>query len=486
MAPGAGKADAQMILPQLRRSLCCPSCRGPLVDAPEGLDCVDCATRFPQVDSIPSLLPQPSQQPEAGEIELTLMILTFNEESNLSHSLPEARRVLDDLGIHYEVLVVDGNSRDRTREVAASFGARVLVQSRPGYGNAFREGLQQVRGNYLLTLDADLSHDPNYIQVLWQRRHTAELLVGSRYVSGGEALMPLSRHFLSRILNRTFGTLLSVPVQDLSSGFRLYKSSVLRLVELQGRDFDILIELLVKLYIGGYRIAELPMFYKPRQEGVSNAQVTKFAVSYGKALGRLWWARNSLRAADYDSRAFHSLFPLQRFWQRQRYAKIHSLLGGRTSSILDVGCGSSKIIQSLPGAVGLDLLSRKLRYLRSLHPQLVQADVSALPFVDGAFDTVICSQVLDRISQPDQAVEQMVRVLKPGGSLILGIPDYGTLVWRLIYPFYKRLIPDGYPGPKKPKLKRQDALALFERHGLELVRETYVGQGEWIGVGRKR
>lgn len=438
------------------------------------------------IDGIPSLVPQPELPAAADEFEMTLMILARNEEENLRHSLGEARRVLDDLGIRYEVLVVDGGSRDATREVAASLGARVHAQTRPGYGNAFREGLQQVRGTYLLTLDADLSHDPNYIQVLWQRRQTAELLVGSRYIAGGEALMPLSRRFLSRVLNTTFGGLLSVPVADLSSGFRLYKSSVLRLVDLQGRDFDILIELLVKLFISGYRVAELPMFYKPRGEGQSNAQLRHFAASYGRALWRLWRARNSLRASDYDSRAYHSLFPLQRFWQRQRYAKILDLLEGRTSSILDVGCGSSKIIQSLPGAVGVDCLARKLRYLRSIHPQLVHADIFSLPFADASFETVICSQVIDRIPDADRALAQLVRVLKPGGRLILGSPDYGTWTWKTIYPFYKRMIPDGNPGKGNPKLNRGDLHALLERHGLELLKETYVGGGEWIGLARRR
>lgn len=474
-----------MIPSQLRRSLICPRCRGGLQDFPDCLRCPVCGVDYPVVDGIPSLVPEPESSEDSGELDMTLMILARNEEENLRHTLSEARRVLDDLGIRYEVLVVDGGSRDGTREVAASLGARVHPQTRPGYGNAFREGLEQVRGAYLLTLDADLSHDPNYIQVLWQRRHTAELLVGSRYVAGGEALMPLSRQFLSRVLNKTFGGLLSVPVADLSSGFRLYKSSVLRSVDLQGRDFDILIELLVEIFIKGYRVAELPMFYKPRGEGQSNAQLRQFATSYGRALWRLWRARNSLRASDYDSRAFHSLFPVQRYWQRQRYAKILQLLEGRTSSILDVGCGSSKIIQSLPGAVGVDCLARKLRYLRSIHPQLVHADIFQLPFADATFETVICSQVIDRIPDADRAVAQLVRVLKPGGCLILGSPDYGTWTWKAIYPFYKRMIPDGNPGKGNPKLNREDLLALLERHGLKLIRETYVGGGEWIGLARR-
>ena len=475
-----------MLSAQLRRSLCCPRCHAALEESPGFLTCSACQVRFPVLDDIPSLLPDPPEEPAEDSLDLTLMVLARNEAENLSRALPEARRVLDDLGITYEILVIDAGSRDATQDVVTAFGARLHVQSESGYGNAFREGLQLIQGRYLLTLDADLSHDPNYIQVLWDRRHSAELLVGSRYTPGGEARMPIFRLLLSQMLNRSFGKLLSIPVSDLSSGFRLYKSSVLRTVNLQGRDFDILIELLVKLYMEGYRVTELPMFYKPRGQGHSNVRFARFAWSYTAALWRMFKTRNSVLAADYDSRAYHSVIPPQRYWQRHRYSIILRFIGDHTSSILDVGCGSSKIIQSLPGAVGTDFLLRKLRYLRRIHPQLVHSTIFDLPFQDASFETVICSQVIEHIPNTDDAMSELVRVLKPGGRLILGTPDYGTLNWRIIEPIYERVIPGGYAGEHITNLDRPALHSLLDKHGIDLLEEDYVGGGEWIGLGRKR
>jgi len=76
-------------------------------------------------------------------------------------------------------------------------------------------------------MDADLSHPPTFVADLWAHRDEAEVLVASRYVPGGAATMPLLRALLSRILNRVFARGLGVPLEDLSSGFRLYRTSVL-------------------------------------------------------------------------------------------------------------------------------------------------------------------------------------------------------------------------------------------------------------------
>ena len=96
-------------------------------------------------------------------------------------------------------------------------------------------------------------------------------------------------------------------------------------------------------------------------------------------MGKLIALRNSVKAADYDSRAFDSWIPLQRYWQRARFRVIRSMVDG-SSRILDIGCGSSRIVQTLPQAVGLDMQIRKLRWLRASGRQLVQGSLSTLPF----------------------------------------------------------------------------------------------------------
>src|SRR5512143_1092335 len=97
-----------------------------------------------------------------SDVELTAVVPVLNERDNLAQLLPRLARVLDGLGCATEVLVVDGGSTDGTAEAARELGARVLVQRTPGYGGALREAFAAAAGRYIVTLDADLSHDPDF------------------------------------------------------------------------------------------------------------------------------------------------------------------------------------------------------------------------------------------------------------------------------------------------------------------------------------
>lgn len=473
----------------LLRLLRCPDHRAPLQLEGEEFRCQAQGCRYPILDGVPSLLDtserrnRPSDR-ASDEPDLSVLVLTRDEAGNIGRLLTETKSVLEELGVDFELRVVDGHSRDATVEEALSAGAKVDRQQEPGYGSAFRQGLSACRGRWILTLDADGSHDPNFLRSVWEQRHQAELVIASRY-SGGEARMPWSRWFLSRLLNIVVKRLLSLPVQDLSSGYRLYQRSALQEIALEGRDFEVLIELLTKLYLNGNQVREVPFFYKPRGEGRSKAALLRFARSYLKACWRLWRLRNSIEAADYDARAYHSVLYPQRYWQQKRFAIIVGMLEGQTRSILDVGCGSSKIIQFLPGAVGLDFNLRKLRYLRRYHTQLVHGSVFDLPFDDHSFETVVCSQVIEHIPDTTRAVSELLRVLRPGGRLILGTPDYAGWQWPLIERVYERVIPGGYAEEHITHLTRNGMVALVESLGASFEREDTILKAEWIGQFRK-
>jgi len=420
-----------------------------------------------------------------SDIDLTVLVPVLDECDNVATLLPRLERVLQALQCHYEILVVDGGSRDRTVEVARALGAQVLRQRAPGYGGALREGFAAASGRYVLTLDADLSHDPDFVVKLWQTRETADVVIASRYVRGGVAYMPLSRKLLSRTLNRFFALGLGLPVRDLSSGFRLYRATALHELRLTGRNFDVLEEILVKAYAAGYRVAEMPFTYYPRDHGSSHARVFRFGLSLLGAFARLWGLRNSIASADYDERAFYSRIPLQRWWQRRRH-RIVTSLARATGRTLDVGCGSSVILQSLNHAVGLDVKLSKLRYMRKYRAPLVQGSVTALPFRDGSFDCVVCSQVIEHIPEDPAIFRELVRVLRADGLLILGTPDYATIGWRVIEPLYGFFAPGGYEDEHITHYTLESLTELARRHDLEIVSRAYVFKSELILGLRKR
>jgi dolichol-phosphate mannosyltransferase len=223
----------------------------------------------------------------AAPLDLSVVIPAHNEGPNLRELLPPLRALLSGLGIRSEIFVVVRCEDDATRDAVGGGPGAILRQDEPGYGGALRTGLRAAAGEFVLTMDADLSHPPTFVADLWRRRQDAELLIASRYVKGGGARMPLHRALLSRVLNRFFALGLGVPLRDLSSGFRLYRRSALVMDEVTAKDFDVLPEIVVRVYRHGWRVQEVPFLYEPRVHGSSNARIVPFGLAYLRTFGRL-------------------------------------------------------------------------------------------------------------------------------------------------------------------------------------------------------
>lgn len=412
-------------------------------------------------------------------LDLSIVVPTLNERENIALLIPALRRLVDSLAITCEILVVDGGSTDGTVEEATMGGARAIVVPTGGYGEAVRVGLSEAAGAYVVTMDADLSHEPRVVADLWAARGPLTIAIASRYVPGGSARMSWSRWALSRSLNVVFARGLSLPARDLSSGFRIYPASAARALRAGASDFDVLPELLVRAHCGGWRIVEVPFDYAPRHAGSSKARVLRLGRAYLRTFGHLWKLRNSIEAADYDERAFDSLVPLQRYWQRRRHA-IVTRTDAPLGRVLDVGCGSSRILRDLGNVVGVDVAFHKLRYMKRYGPRLVQGSVFALPFRDAAFDTVVCSEVIEHITAGDAPLRELARVQRQGGRLVLGTPDYARRSWRIIEAVYRVLAPGGYADEHITQYTHDQLRDLVIRLGYRHVRTDYVFRSEMI------
>ena len=225
------------------------------------------------------------------DVELSIVIPAWNERENLEVLLPALDRVIARLGVTAEIIVADAGSRDGTEEAARRLGAVAVRQVERGYGGAVLMGFDASRAPWVVTMDADLSHEPSFIEELWTRREQADVLIASRWVPGGGADMSRFRALLSHILNRTFTLLLALPFRDISSGYRLYRRSILKDVRPEARDFDFLEEILIRAHNLGRRIVEVPFYYKPRGSGNSHARLIKFGWAYVKTLARMWRLR---------------------------------------------------------------------------------------------------------------------------------------------------------------------------------------------------
>jgi dolichol-phosphate mannosyltransferase len=427
---------------------------------------------YPIFDGIPSFVAPTLRSPvnEGGDrkTQLTVLVSSLHpglhrkrgKEADFDGLLNALRKELRTLAIDHELKVLDAGST---------------------YGQSLRRGLEQAAGEYVLTLDADGSHDPSFLAAIWAARSEAEAVIASRYTAGGSADMPRTRRALSRLLNGTLRRGLSLPSSDLSSGYRLYRRAAVAALPLQATGFDILQEILIRMVAEGYRVREIPFHYQAR--GGRHAWLARFAASNLKTFGAMWKLRNSIASADYDARAYNSPIPLQRYWQRRRFAVITTMAAG-AQRVLDVGCGSSRIIGS-GRMVALDIVLAKLRYARRYGNPVVHGSIFELPFKDGAFDCVICSEVVEHVPADERVFSELERVLEPGGRLILGTPDYDRWRWRALEWLYGRLAPGGYADEHITHYGRTNLTAYLSARGMTVEAVDYVGGSEMVFSLRK-
>ncbi|MGE0359236.1 MAG: methyltransferase domain-containing protein [Vicinamibacterales bacterium] len=417
--------------------------------------------------------------------DLSVVLPADGEAALVAPLLPRLHAALAAAGCRAELLVVTPPG-EPTVAVPDGVPARVVPQPAPGYGEALAAGFRAASGAWVLTLDADTTDAAAIAVTLWQHRHDADVVIGSRYVAGGSAQMPFPRGGLSRALNAVFGRGLSLGVRDLSSGLRLYRAAAIGALHDLPANLDVLQTILVQVYAEGWTVAEVPVHYAPGPGGRSHARAWRFAADYGRTFWRLWKLRNSIECADYDARAHDSVIPLQRYWQRSRHRYVTELIAGE-GPVLDVGCGSSRIIAALPpGSVAVDVLLRKLRYDRRFGRPRVQGSGFHLPFADASFPCVLCSQVIEHVPKESPILGELVRVLRPGGRLVLGTPDYANWEWVVTEWLYGKVAPGAYADEHIAHYTREELIGRFEALGFRHEATRYILRGELILAFRKR
>jgi dolichol-phosphate mannosyltransferase len=239
------------------------------------------------------------------ECPVCVVVPTYNEADSIQILI---ERVLA-LGPRYRVLVVDDNSPDGTGGIVAALAAanpgRVELLSRSrkaGIGRAYVAGFEialQSDAALIAQMDADLSHDPSDLSRLVAAASDADLVLGSRYVTGGDtAGWPRHRKLISRIGGRYARTVLNVPVQDLTGGFKVYRRTALEALDIDHIASDgyvFQIETTYKTILNGFRVVEVPIRFIDRVAGKSKlsrrivleATVVVWKLKFERMLGRV-------------------------------------------------------------------------------------------------------------------------------------------------------------------------------------------------------
>jgi dolichol-phosphate mannosyltransferase len=413
--------------------------------------------------------------------ELSIIVAGLDRSANPAAFLRTLHEAVPALRATAEIVVATDAPPD---SIPRGSTPTILVEAPPRFGLALRAGLARASGSFILTIDPDYSASLANVHELWRRRDEADVVIASRYVDGSSDSMSVGRRTISRALNAFFRRGISVGVRDVSSGMRLYRASAIKTLDLRASDYDILQEILVRAYAAGWNVIEVPVSYTPSADVASKARAA-LGVSYARTFVSMWKLRNSILAADYDYRAHDSVIWLQRYWQRSRYRYITELIAGQ-GVVLDVGCGSSHIIGALPhGSVAMDVLMNKLRFARRFPTWLIRASGFAIPFPDESFPCVLCSQVIEHVPMDSPILSELVRVLKPGGRLVLGTPDYDNWQWVVTEKLYGLAAPGGYADEHISHYSRKSLLDYFGRRGFTHEATRYILQGELILALRK-
>lgn len=228
-----------------------------------------------------------------------LIIPTYNEKGNVSSLVARIRKAVGDEPIFF----VDDNSPDGTADEIGRLQEQdrnIHLMKRPGkggYGSACRDAMKKILrenlADYVIQSDADLSHPPELLPRMIEMLKTCQVVIGSRYVSGGGANnWSLPRRFLSFGANIYARMLTGVPVRDMTAGFVGYQTAVLRKVNLdsiQSEGYAFLMEMKFNLHQNGTGFSEFPIIFCEREAGKSkfNRKILLEGVRFPmKALGR--------------------------------------------------------------------------------------------------------------------------------------------------------------------------------------------------------
>lgn len=215
---------------------------------------------------------------------LSIVIPTYNEKLNIQKLIHKIYSTLDKI-IVYEVIIVDDNSPDGTgdkvKELFPLYPTLVLASrsKKDGLGAAHLFGYSRTKGDIIVTLDADFSHNPEEIPIMLDKiNHGYDVVIGSRYIKGGEVKEKAKFNiFASKIANKIARIGFGVNVSDFTNGYRMFKrevyDSLYKYNYSNGNVF--LAEFIYYAFKHGYKITEIPITFIERKEGKTKTNLLR-------------------------------------------------------------------------------------------------------------------------------------------------------------------------------------------------------------------
>jgi len=228
---------------------------------------------------------------------LSVFLPSHNEEGNVERVVRGFCSTLSQLAEHYEVIVVDDGSRDRTGEIAdrlAAQDAHVKVVHHPvnrGYGGAVISGIQAATLPYVLLCDGDGQFDPADVKLLAARIGDHDVVIGRRGRRADHLMRRVNGKSWTLLMRFLFG----IKVDDIDCGFKLFRRDVLDGIELHARGAMISTELMARMAGRGARICEVEVRHLPRIAGEQSGNTIKVVARAFRELSTLYKEIRSAR-----------------------------------------------------------------------------------------------------------------------------------------------------------------------------------------------
>ncbi|OPZ08001.1 MAG: Undecaprenyl-phosphate mannosyltransferase [Alphaproteobacteria bacterium ADurb.BinA280] len=214
----------------------------------------------------------------------------FNEAANVTRTVTEIRRVLDTLGVAWELIMVDDGSTDETlmrahAEAKSDPHVRVITYTpNRGRGYALRQGFRAAHGTIVLSTDFDLSYSADHLALLYQYlqdNRSVDMVLGSAYMPGGSVCgVPRMRLLISRVGNLLLRLAFPWRLHTITCVLRGYRREVLDSMLLVSNGKEIHLEILSKALDLGFNVAEIPATLTARKKGRSKSRLRRTSCSH--------------------------------------------------------------------------------------------------------------------------------------------------------------------------------------------------------------
>lgn len=370
---------------------------------------------------------------------LTVIVPVFNEQFLVREAVTRLAR-LTIPGIHgLEIIAVDDGSTDRSPEILDELAANhdhlqvIRHDKNQGKGAAIKTGIAKAAGDLIVINDADLEYDPKDLELLVRPflEDGADVVYGSRFLSRERRRVLYFRHTTgNRLITFLSNLATDLNLTDVETCYKMFRSELLKSIPIRSNDFRFEVEITAKVAKRRFHIFEVPISYLGRSYQEGKKIGWKDGVKALSSILKYWKYDDIYQADEYGSHILLSLEKAHRF-NRWMAEAINPWVG---SNVLEIGAGIGNIMSELiprDRYVASDVNPHYLQYLGNFTlgkpylsvKKIDLEDPSDFAGLESSFDTVICLNVLEHVADPVTSLRNLHSALKPGGRLVIYVPQ---------------------------------------------------------------